>query len=70
MTERVVEPRLGAYSASAAPEAISEITLDERRGLWWALTMALIVVAVLLAEPFPRAASCATRKRATWGRAR
>ena len=53
VTERVVEPRLGRYTGSAATEAITPMTAAERRGLRWALAAAIVVVAVLLAGTVP-----------------
>jgi aminobenzoyl-glutamate transport protein len=53
VTERLIEPRLGAYTGAAAQEAITPVTADERRGLRWALLAALAVTAVLLAGTVP-----------------
>lgn len=48
VTEKVVEPRLGAYEGAHAAEAGAELTAEERRGLRYA-TYALIGVAAFLA---------------------
>ena len=48
VTERIVEPRLGAYGGRATAERIAPLTGAERRGLWWALGAALAFAALLL----------------------
>jgi aminobenzoyl-glutamate transport protein len=53
VTERLIEPRLGAYTGTAAAEAITPMTPEERRGLRWALVATIAVVAVLLAGTVP-----------------
>jgi aminobenzoyl-glutamate transport protein len=35
VTERIVEPRLGAYTGDAKPEPLVPLNVDEKRGLWW-----------------------------------
>lgn len=48
VTERIVEPRLGAYAGAAhTDEAATTITAKERRGLTWALAAALAVAGLL-----------------------
>jgi aminobenzoyl-glutamate transport protein len=47
VTNRVVEPRLGAYTGEETPEALDELTEQERRGLRWAL-VATVVLGLLL----------------------
>lgn len=37
VTERIVEPRLGAYAGEAKPEPMEALTRREQRGLWAAL---------------------------------
>jgi aminobenzoyl-glutamate transport protein len=53
VTERVIEPRLGRYEGTAAAEAVTPMTDDERRGLWWALAALVVLVGVLLAGTVP-----------------
>jgi aminobenzoyl-glutamate transport protein len=53
VTERLIEPRLGGYSGTAAAEAIAPVTPAERRGLRWAAMAALGVVVMLLAGTVP-----------------
>ncbi len=48
VTERIVEPRLGAYTGSAPREELKPLSTDEKRGLWWALAAVLGVTAVIL----------------------
>jgi len=48
VTERLVEPRLGAYRGSAVPEPAVPLTQQERAGLRWAL-LALLALAVIVA---------------------
>ena len=49
VTERVVEPRLGAHtSGEGAATMATSLTPAEKRGLWFALAAALAFVAVLL----------------------
>ena len=49
VTERVVEPRLGAYSGAAQNDAAATtLSAPERRGLVYALVAALLVAALLL----------------------
>jgi aminobenzoyl-glutamate transport protein len=53
VTERVVEPRLGPYTGTAAAEAVTPLSPAERRGLRWAVAAALAIVAVLLLGTVP-----------------
>lgn len=48
VTERVVEPRLGAYRGDGAPEAIESLSRAERRGLLFALAAAAAFAGLLL----------------------
>lgn len=48
VTERVVVPRLGEYQGEEKPEAIENLSPDERRGLWFALVAALVFAGLLL----------------------
>ena len=49
VTERVVEPRLGAFSGSAHSDpAATTLTEAERRGLWWAGAAACVLAALIL----------------------
>jgi aminobenzoyl-glutamate transport protein len=48
VTERVVEPRLGAYAGAGGGEMATTLTPEEKRGLWWGLAAALALAAVLL----------------------
>jgi aminobenzoyl-glutamate transport protein len=54
VTERVVEPRLGAWSATGSGPA-QETTLDarEKRGLAWALGAAVLFTAIMLLGTVP-----------------
>lgn len=48
ITERVVVPRLGEYRGDEKPEELKELSALEKRGLWCALVMTLVLVAVIL----------------------
>jgi aminobenzoyl-glutamate transport protein len=48
VTERIVEPRLGAYTGDAPREELKPLGVDEKRGLRWALVAVLGVTAVIL----------------------
>ncbi len=47
ITEKIVEPRLGAYSGKEKPLAIEQITPLEKRGLKWAGIGTLVFVALM-----------------------
>jgi aminobenzoyl-glutamate transport protein len=53
VTERVVEPRLGEYTGEEKAEAITAITPEEKRGLWWALAGGVIFTALVLLGTVP-----------------
>jgi aminobenzoyl-glutamate transport protein len=48
ITEKVVVPRLGEYSGEEKPDELTELSEAEKRGLWFALIAALILVALIL----------------------
>jgi aminobenzoyl-glutamate transport protein len=49
ITERIVEPRLGAYAGVSHDDAAATtLSGAERRGLWWAAIAALLLTAVAL----------------------
>ena len=54
VTERVIEPRLGPYTGTAAAEAVTPLSDAERRGLWWAVAATALVVGVLLLGTVPQ----------------
>lgn len=47
VTERIVEPRLGAYTGDMKPEALQPLSPAERRGLGWALAVFLGLAALV-----------------------
>ena len=53
VTERIVVPRLGAYSGSEKAEGLRDLTPEERRGLRWALYATLVITALLLWSALP-----------------
>jgi len=53
VTDRIVEPRLGKYEGSVAPEEIKPLTVLERRGLWYALVASIIFTALVLGGLLP-----------------
>ncbi len=55
VTERIVEPRLGAYRGSAVPEAAVPLTAAERSGLRWAFAAFIALVGLLALGLWPRA---------------
>lgn len=52
-TERIIEPRLGAYSGDAAPEEIKPLTAMEKRGLWYAVIAAILFTLFILGGLIP-----------------
>jgi aminobenzoyl-glutamate transport protein len=48
VTEKIVEPRLGAYTGEAKPEEIKPLDAGEKRGLLWAVLATLGVTALVL----------------------
>jgi aminobenzoyl-glutamate transport protein len=48
VTDRIVEPRLGAYSGKVEPEQAAPLSHGEWRGLWWALGVLLVLTAGVL----------------------
>ncbi|HET9531782.1 MAG TPA: AbgT family transporter [Blastocatellia bacterium] len=53
ITEKVVAPRYGEYTGEEKIEEITEITREEKRGLWFALIAALVFIAVILLGTVP-----------------
>ena len=64
VTEKVVIPRLGEYEgqatsevglvAAAEAEGLRQLSREEKRGLWWALIVSLLLLAVALLGLVPR----------------
>ncbi len=48
VTEKIIEPRLGAYTGDAKPDAIKPLDASEKRGLAWAAAAMLALTAVVL----------------------
>ncbi|HEX6333171.1 MAG TPA: AbgT family transporter [Flavisolibacter sp.] len=48
ITEKFIEPRLGAYTGEEKGEEIRRLTPEERRGLWYAIFMVLALTAIIL----------------------
>lgn len=53
VTERIVEPRLGAYTGTMTPEPLVPLSVTEHRGLRWAGFALLALVGVILAGLLP-----------------
>ncbi|MFO1448766.1 MAG: AbgT family transporter [Opitutaceae bacterium] len=53
ITERVVEPRLGAYDGSVKKEPMVPLTPREKRGLWSAAAAALVLTGIVIAGLVP-----------------
>jgi aminobenzoyl-glutamate transport protein len=48
ITEKVTVPRFGKYTGDEKPEELKELSAAERRGLWWALIVTLLLVGIIL----------------------
>jgi aminobenzoyl-glutamate transport protein len=53
VTEKIVVPRLGEYKGSEKPELIKEITGDEKKGLWYASIVSVLLVIIILIGIIP-----------------
>jgi aminobenzoyl-glutamate transport protein len=55
ITESIVAPRLGEYKGDATAESLEKLSPDEKRGMWFALVVALLFVTFILAGTIPEA---------------
>jgi aminobenzoyl-glutamate transport protein len=53
VTEKIVIPRLGTYTGDEAPEELRSLTIEEGRGLRWALIATVTVTLLLLWAALP-----------------
>jgi aminobenzoyl-glutamate transport protein len=53
VTEKLVVPRLGAYTGDEKPEELRELTREESRGLRWALVSTVVLTALLVWSALP-----------------
>lgn len=53
VTEKIVIPRLGTYSGEGSGEEIKKLTVDEKRGLWYALVAILVFIAIIISGIVP-----------------
>ncbi|MBL9203269.1 MAG: AbgT family transporter [Opitutaceae bacterium] len=53
VTEKIIEPRLGAYTGDAPREELKQLTVLEKRGLWFAFVGVLALTAVVLIGVLP-----------------
>jgi aminobenzoyl-glutamate transport protein len=53
VTEKVVVPRLGAYTGDEKPEELRDLTPEESRGLRWALGATLLLAGLLIWSALP-----------------
>ncbi len=53
VTEKLVVPRLGKYKGDAEAEELRPLTRKEKRGLWWALAVSLVLVVLVLLGLLP-----------------
>jgi aminobenzoyl-glutamate transport protein len=53
ITERFVEPRLGKYSGSVAPEPIERLSKREKKALWWTIVVVVLWVLIVMAGLIP-----------------
>lgn len=54
ITTKVVEPRLGPWKKESRSEDISELTNEEKKGLFWAIGYVLFFILVLLLSTLPQ----------------
>jgi aminobenzoyl-glutamate transport protein len=54
VTEKIVEPRLGAYTGDAPREPITPLSADEKRGLTWTVLAVSALTALVLWGVLPR----------------
>lgn len=55
VTERIVEPRLGAYKGSQIAEKLEELKSEEKRGLLFAVIAVIILIGLLFLATAPQA---------------
>jgi aminobenzoyl-glutamate transport protein len=50
VTERIIEPRLGSYEGEAVAEGeeLRDLTKPEKKGLWWAFLVSLLLLVLVL----------------------
>jgi aminobenzoyl-glutamate transport protein len=53
VTEKIVEPRLGAYTGTEQAEEIKKLNREEKRGLWFAVVSAVFMGIIVLAGTLP-----------------
>ena len=53
VTDKIVEPRLGAYTGSEKPEEIKRLSAEEKKGLRFALVTAVFLVGIMLWGTIP-----------------
>lgn len=53
ITEKFIEPRLGAYTGDEKGEEIRRLTPQERKGLWYAIFTILAITAIILLGLIP-----------------
>lgn len=53
ITEKIIIPRLGAYTGEEKPEELKRLTPEERRGLWYAGIVSVLLGILVLAGMVP-----------------
>lgn len=53
VTDKIVEPRLGAYTGDEKPEEIKRLSREEKRGLRFALVTAVFLIGIMLWGTIP-----------------
>jgi len=55
VTEKIIVPRLGDYEGAVADEGdeLKTLTADEKKGLWWAFGVSVILLAIVLVGLIP-----------------
>lgn len=53
VTDRIVEPHLGKYQGGAKADSLTALSPAERRGLWWAGGVSVLLTAIVLAGLIP-----------------
>lgn len=53
VTDKIVEPRLGAYTGNEKPEELKRLSAEEKRGLRFALVTAVFLIGIMLWGTIP-----------------
>lgn len=67
VTEKIVAPRLGAYTGAAPREELKPLSREERRGLWAAVVTVIVLTAVVLWGVLPADGFLVNRRNPAFG---